>query len=397
MDKEHYWNMLATISEMEAEETTHESVLHSEAQNIKSIAFSELIKCGESFQLESNKDEIEQIKAANGKNFFSAQQKEIPDLKEIVYIRRMDGTQYTIDASQLQMCMKKDYDKYVLKIEENTVQTFYDELSDIPDIYGDADGMFDDADDDENVEAELPEIEDADDTPKETGRSATYVPSLAGEMKYNRDPQKQKNLSTMCLNTVYMDCDLGNGQHGAVQFSIYPLIFTENAPVTDIVVVALSGEVVRAGISQGKSAAVQIDFDEMSFLVRGSWQDAEFKTQVNCLDKRFADKFVATTETYMPSSRTYTTYLQEELFGQTYSFFPVIVGQNHSSTGLAQCAMLSEEREGGRKHINILVSNDEDAFPLPDQNGDIYLASLYWKKDLKGSDSSLFLEVAPMD
>ena len=223
----------------------------------------------------------------------------------------------------------------------------------------------------------------------EDGRSESYIPTLNGDFKYDTDPHYLKSLKSFCFNHTRMILELGKDKKAVVDFNIFPLVFVEDAPITDIMVVAVSGRTIRAGISRGVSASVEIKFDEMSFIARGSWKDGKFVTQVNCLDNLYADKFKVKTTPYMPETRTRMTYMQEDIFGKFYNFFPAAVGLN-ADNGFAMCAAVIVENG----NLSVAVSNEENVFTVIDPDGIPQQISLYWSG---GAEPVLHLELEEMD
>ena len=95
------------VTQIENEEYAHKSIVHTEANNLKAMAFAGLIRFGEHFQIESNQAEIERIKAESKKGLF-ASDTPIPELREVLRIKKMDNTVYVIETELLQKCMKSD-------------------------------------------------------------------------------------------------------------------------------------------------------------------------------------------------------------------------------------------------------------------------------------------------
>lgn len=390
LDNKYYWDLLAENNDIEQEEFTHNINPQIENNNLKTLAFCELIRRGEKFQIESNREEIQQKEAENKKKIFTSDNIDVPELTEVIKIKGIDQIVYSLELEKAKQYLKSEYSRLILK------QTGQDKDSsaafniEIPDIYAEMDDTEEKPAEPineekvkkskENINKQTPDEA----VPIKTMRTENYQPVFEGDIKYNRDPHFVKSLDTFCMNhtrLVYAE----NGQTAIVDFNIYPLQFAEDAPITDILVVALSGKIVRAAMSRGASAAVQIDFDEMSFMVRGSWEDREFMTQVNCLDRRFADKFKQQTDKFMPAHRTYTTYMQEDLYNKTYSFFPATVLTN-TAAGCAICAAVTDMNGVPE----ILLSNEFDQFTVVDQDGLPSTISLYWRG---GNEPKLFLEL----
>lgn len=382
MTKQYYWQLLEQTAKIEKEEFAHNLPMQIEAQNLKALAFCGLLRLGESFQIESNAEEIEHVKHEKSKRIINNDNIIIPDLIESIKVKNMDNTVYSLDLKILKDILKSEYDTLVLKTSTNDANTAYAELDiEIPDIFAEEDHS-------EDVKAEpQEEKEPASKAPvqeKEVLRDAKYIPRLEGDMRYNHDPEYTKSLDTFCVNQVRLVYE-EDGRHAVVDFNIFPLEFVQDAPITDIMAVAISGHVVRAAISRGSSAAVQLDFGELSFMARGKWEDGQFKTQVNCLNPAVADKFVQTTTEYMPEHRTYTTYMQEEFNHKIYSFFPSTINKNDDN-GNVPSAMVSMENG----QLSIILSNESDNFTLIDADGLPVNISLYW---IGGNTPKLQLQV----
>lgn len=367
MEKQYYWDLLHQTGQLEQESFAHNIPVQIENNNLKCFAFAGLLRNNEIFQLESNRAEIERIKEENSKKIISSTETQVPELKEFIKIRNMDGTVYSLELAILKKHLKSEFDKLVYKKDQYEANA-YEELGvELPDIF---------SDEDNESEVELipvqEEVEITTPVKRTDMRTQDYVPSLDGDMRYNKDPEQTKNLDTFCVDAVRLTYEENNNK-AIVDFNIFPLKFVENAPITDVMVVALSGNIVRAGISRGTSAAVQIDFDEMSFMIRGKWVDGKFVSQVNCLDNRFANKFKQTNTCYMPVNRTYTTFMQEVFENKLYSFFPATIRRN-TQQGTAPAAMVFEE-DGTLK---IILSNETDSFNMIDKDGLPYKIQLYW-------------------
>ncbi len=381
MTKEYYWNLLNQVSSVEKEEADHQSEMHSEANNLMAMAFAGLNRSGENFQIESQLPEIERINAENKKSLFGATT-EVPELIETLRIKNMDNTVYSIKTDLLQKCMKSDYNRLVLKEKVEANVSSQAEIISMPDITPVVEEQ-----EEVKIAPVVEEVVKEEAVPE--GRSEFYVPQFIGDLKYNRDKKFTKPLSTFCFNHTKMSLPLENGRKAVVDFNVYPLTFAEDAPITDIMVTAVTGHVIRAGISRGVSASVEIKFDEMSFIVRGMWEDGKFVTQINCLDAHFAGKFKERTTSYMPEMRTYTTYIQEEIYGKTYNFFPAAVGLN-ADNGFAKCAAVITDGND----ISVIVSNEENVFSIIDPDGAPEQILLYWSG---GKDPSLHIEIEEQD
>lgn len=372
MEKQYYWDLLKQVKEIEDKQFANGIPVQRETMNLKGLAFCGLIRLDESFQIETNADEIEQIKAEQQKRIISNDKIKIPDLVENIKIRNMDNTVYSLDLQFFKDMMKSDYKKYVEKSNQQA-QVQYDELDDftIPDLFSEADDLI-------PSEAEVTEVktQKAEHKPEATGKSKIrnegYFPAFVGQVGYNNDPQHHKNLNTFCVNQVRLVYQEGS-QHAVVDFNIFPLTFNENEDATDIMVVAVSGNAVRAGMSRGITTHVKIEFEQLGFMARGAWRNGEFKTNVVCLQKEFSNKFQSETTSFMPDVRTYTTYMQERFNRTTYSFFPAMIGQN-GPDGTVPAAMVFE-LEGS---LQIMLSNEKNSFSILDDQGLPIELSLYW-------------------
>ncbi len=369
MNKEYYWNLLKQVNTLEKEQFAHNIPTQTETTNLKSLAFCGLIRLGETFQIESNAAEIEKLKQEKQKKIINSDSIIIPELMETIRIKHMDNTVYSLSLSLLKDTMKSDYAKFVEGISNHHTENAYDEIDiEMPDIFSDIEDDF--------VPEASQEIEETSENTyvanADGKRNADYEPRLNGDINYNRDPEYSKSLDTFCVNHVRLVYQEG-GKKAVVDFNIYPLTFKENEPATDIFVTAISGNIVRAGVSRGTSTAVRLDFDELSFMARASWKDGKLRTQVNCLNKELAEHFVQDTVEYMPASRTYATYMQEDFGKIEYSFFPALIGRNGTSGNVPSA--MAYQKDG---HLQVLLSNEKDAFSIFDDDGLPVELSLYW-------------------
>lgn len=365
MEKQYYWDLLSQAGQIEQEQFAHNIPVQTETQNLKCFAFTGLIRNGELFQIESNRQEIEKLQQENKKKIISSTDIKIPELSEHIKIRSMDGTVYALPLDVLKNHMKSEFDTLIYRKETKSAIA-YEELSvELPDIFSDEEN------DPEPVTEEIP-VKAVLKPQTDKLRDENYIPSLDGDMRYNKDQAQSKTLDSFCVDHARMTYE-EDGRKAIVDFNVFPLKFVEDAPITDIMVVALSGNIVRAGISRGASSAVQIDFDEMSFMVRGRWESGKFNVKINCLDNRFAEKFQQTDTMYMPTNRTYTIFMQEELEHKLYSFFPATIRKNDMQ-GLAPAAMVYQEAGD----LKIVLSNDMDSFNMIDKDGLPYKVQFYW-------------------
>lgn len=337
--KDYYWETLRKASAL-SKEMEKKKDEPQESKQVYAIAFACLIKHGARFEISTNQDEISAIIAENNKNkglFTGGTQKEVPELKESISITNMDGTEYICDLGAVRQVLGKDYTVYIEKPapQDENLQEF--DTVELPDI--------DEAGDDAGADIRAREKEESINGPaadKNSRMSEDRIPEFRGDSRYNRDPDGEKSLSTFCYTEVTCTVSPEDGSEPSVlSFFVYPLDFKENTSISDIAVAAKYGDAIRSAVSRGKTSSVKLDFTQLEFVVRGKWEDSEFKVQVQPMAKKGMGKFRVSCESefYLPEKRTFSTYAMAMNNEITYNLFPAEIAQN-SLDGFCACVAI---------------------------------------------------------
>ena len=163
-----------------------------------------------------------------------------------------------------------------------------------------------------------------------------------------------------------------NGRRGVIDFTIYPLEVQENAMITNIFVTAVAGNSIRAGISKGQSAAITMEFGGIAFMIRGSFKNQKFESQVNLLNAPDAE-VKENVIRHERKDRTSTTYAMIEEADKNLYIFP---GQflDNGPNGLSAAAMAVDKGDG---NVIVLCPTQEGNFII-NEGGIERSLEIYW-------------------
>lgn len=331
------------------------------------IAFSELIRNGVDFSIETPEEEPKQKKSGLTDMFFEEEKEDKPDYICIV----IDKVIYRCESTALRAVMHKDYDRYVLKldVEDDDAET-YEGLND--DYIFDLDDMEDDGD-----EAPKPQVKEEPrpqtvQAPSEEPVNTYHKPVFGYDSSAPDDTLYAKVDNTFLCDEYTYDVN-NNGMASKMTIFIYPLHKEMDSLITDVFVVAEMNGSVRANISKGNTLSVTIDFGNVSFIAKGTWQRGEFSSQVNF--KNIAVHEVIPVR-HRPSVNTSTTYARIPMDGADIYLFPCQFRDNNEK-GLCTSAMVLSFAE----EFNVLSPNQDGNFVLMGEGGDSRTIETYWEGD----------------
>ena len=370
--KDFYWKILKIITGTRKELKIRGIDEAREYALLYRLAYAGLLRFGVHFQMQErylgeapNEKKLGFITVTTQKEEIAA------TVTHHITIRDEDGTFYEIGEEELRKVMFDDFDRVVLKIgSEETEQKESEPLVPnfvIPDFQ------------EENQEGE--QQVDTEDKKEEPDKGASNesddpmrLPTFVVDKRYKNDSPGKKKESTFLYNRHDLSID-DAGNTGTISFYVYPLSVKMNEKATDIMVVAESGEMCRASISRGFSSAVEIEFAEVLFVVRGSFIDGEFCSQVNVL-KEGVRVIENQCQKHQVLNKTSTTFVRQEYENIQFNIFPAKYG-NNGSKGYAPAAIAMERNNG----LEILTPTSEGVFVINGSDGVKIVIETYWIGD----------------
>ena len=201
MDKQYYWNLLKQATNLEQEEFAHDIPAQVETNNLKAMAIVGLLRLGEKFQIDSNKAEIERLEEEARHKIISDSHTNIPELCEVLKLRNLDNTVYSLDLAILKNIMKSEYTTLIEQDNIKESETDANPLDiELPDIFNE-----DLSAQPQASQTAAPSIQQATlkPEPQDASRNESYIPNLNGNLNYSRDPEHKKLYDTFCLNQAW--------------------------------------------------------------------------------------------------------------------------------------------------------------------------------------------------
>ncbi len=208
------------------------------------------------------------------------------------------------------------------------------------------------------------------------------LPHFYEDKSLEPDFPGKKFLSTMLYHIHTLDITV-NGVDLKAVFAIYPIRMTADDPATDIAVSATLYDPVsraysapRGGISRGSSAAVNVEFDDVVFVIYGAWDKGLFKSYVRSTKKNVEITNDNLTEHLPDKEKTSTTFMKvTEIPGVNVYVFPAVIGEN-TSNGFIIGAIAVENPE--EKSLVMLFPTTNGEFIISSGETE-YSFGAYWQ------------------
>jgi hypothetical protein len=375
MDNEFYWKTLKQTDDINNAYKTSGHTVQQEASMIKIIAMAELIRSGVKFSYISNA--AGEVSEAKKNNIFSSEkQDKVQEKENTIEIKSNANIVYSCTESEMKKIMQKDYDKVILHKEDKETPKETKSIM-VPDF----DEGIEPEHTDDTQEAKENEEKNADaNLTDQDPVNESHVPEFYEDPDLPKDPDQQKLLSSFLFDEH--DVVITNdGMKAEIKFFIYPLRKYDNAACTDIFVSAISNNIMRAGVSGGKTFAVTIEFNkDVSFIIRGKWENGVFSSSVISLNQELGSNAIDDVKHYVPSTPTSTLYVKQKFDDMECYIFPASSGDN-SATGYALAAIAYVDDSSA---VNIITPSEDGTFIIHDN----YAIDAYWQ----GNNLTLYYE-----
>lgn len=371
MDKEtlcnYYNDTMVRMDRLRKIEKASESKYFPEVDLCYGLSIINLIRNGVPFKL-SHTQVVEDKKQTPFIGIVSESTgKETPPEPDILTIKDIDNKEHNIPCHILKQLMKQEYATLILKEENNPLGQAdmmnisvpaYSEVEDNTAREDNTDAVSTENDKDNN------DIVNSDEN---------RLPIFGENERYRKDKSKEKYASTFLYNQHDIRIDFGEEGIGKITFYVYPLDVKTDSNISDIMVVAESGGLVRAAISRGQSSAVKIEYDQFPFIIRGRWKEGKFLSEINSLDADLVNKMTDTVTSHIPENWTSTTYFKTEYHSTYFFAFPARYGENES-TGYALTAMAVLDHD----NLTIYTPQPDGGYEITCADGTALEIGLYW-------------------
>lgn len=173
-----------------------------------------------------------------------------------------------------------------------------------------------------------------------------------------------------------------NGTQDILHIIVYPLGLHDTDLSTEIFAVIEKDGNLRAGYSKPDtgSNAVQLDYGDYNFMIRGFFKNGQFSSQVNLLNSNALNVSMETTlKKGERKVKTSTTYMRIQAGkGGTINIFPGNFDTNSPVTGLALSVMMIATDDGER---TVLTPTAEGNFIIGNPNGNTLKLITYLEGD----------------
>ena len=365
----YYDETMVRMDRLRTVEKTSEGKYFPEIDIGYGLAIANLIRNGVPFTLTHSQPKVEEKKSPP---FIGIVQEEQPketaeEDPDVLTIKDSNGGKHIIPCSVMESLLKKEYRTLILKETDASRNSGNVTMNiSVPDY---SDSIEDQVKEEEKTLQNLIQ--------KQEGIESSYteerLPVFAENDKFRKDARLEKSSVTFLYNKHEVLIDFGSQGVGKITFFVYPLEIKQDSNITDIMVVAESGGLVRAAISRGTSSAVKIEYDQFPFIVRGRWEHGAFLSQVNSLDENIAKSMTDSVESFVPEERTSTTFFKTEYDGVFLYAFPARYGENEN-TGYALTALAVEDHGS----ITVLTPRPTGEYVVTCSNGEELSVDLYW-------------------
>lgn len=284
---------------------------------------------------------------------------------------KIDDTYYKCPEVDLQYAFGSLYEK-VTAVKKKKHKKETDDAFFLPDIYSDSNTK----DKDNNTETDTGNA----DAP--AAEEAAVIPYVPFDPRYENDGADFKEYDSFLFNFHETHVRYMDGTERVYQSYIYPLMpDTSDCLATDIVAIMIDPDGnVRPGISEPGEAgqkSVTEEFKDITFIVRGQWEDGKFVTSINLYKAKGEDKPLVhdpDPKTVMPTRRTSSFYLRHiEDNGNVLNVFPLGLLRNDARTGLAPCVLMLEDG----KTRTMYMSGDNNPVAMTFNRKSVFVSS-FW-------------------
>lgn len=373
--RDYYWAVLKKITGIENGLANHMVDISPEAEITKAIAFAGLIRAGQEAKKDYRRASNTETKTKSFGmiSLVSKQEEELPDELWII-LQDEKRRDYSLKAALLEQVLGDDFRALIDGSESFAGPGAAQAVPiEVPDLDFDEE----DLSSPENPRIDLTEIVKEEENFKET---SVRLPKFVTDTHFGADPDGSKDGWSFWYNRHTVRLLLPEGL-ATIRFYVYPLSIKENEGATDIFVVAESEGLVRAGVSRGNTTSVNIDYEDIKFVVRASWKDKKLDSIVRCVNEELADSFSQEVRSFTPDPRTQTTYLRTSVQGVNLDIFPARYGENEN-TGYALAAIAVESEN----NIGITTPSADGTFIVDIGKDMPVMVNCFWQ----GTDPVMF-------
>ena len=397
MELQYYWDILDKSRNIMTESHANKIKIQPEAETLCGIAMANIIRSGYPFSVvdHSVKEEVKK------KNILDNFIEEVPDETDIkedqdvnseeglfekdvfgytgvtIDIRNDDNVLFSCPESVMKRILRESYRKLILH--EEDVET-PEEVHVEEDVDVDIDFLEKEEEEKRKAAEEKKRLAEEERLKKEqednqNKEDPVFDPSRLPEFEFlsqfPEDNEDSKEYSTFLCNehiVTFKD----RPDISPIRFMIYPLASSQaNTLISDIFVIASSEGSIRAGISRGATSAVTMEFDNHIFMIRGSFKDGVFESQINSMN---AEEPIETKTTrHVPSAKMACTYTRVAMSDGTLFMFPAVMKDNNKTTGLAEAAIAIQTADA----VRVLSPTSDGRFVINPET----LLECYWMGD----------------
>lgn len=217
------------------------------------------------------------------------------------------------------------------------------------------------------------------------------IPFIEFDNRFPSDEARTKSYDSFLFNQHNIKVTFADRTEKGYTAVVYP-VYTDTADciITDILAIIYDEEnAVRVGMSpmgDDEQKSVTLSFDDITFTVRGNWEDDRFYSSVNVTktsDNKPA-KIESSDKQFVPTYRTSSYYMRHKGNDGTYlNVFPLTYLRNDGSSGLAPAVLMVED--GKDRKLYTSEGNTRFSMYYDDSQKTI---GVYWA----GNDLHLLME-----
>ncbi len=217
------------------------------------------------------------------------------------------------------------------------------------------------------------------------------IPFIEFDNRFPSDGTGSKSYDSFLFNQHNIKVTFADRSEKEYTAVVYP-VYTNTADciITDILAIIYDEEnAVRVGMSpigDDEQKSVTLSFDEVTFTIRGNWEDDRFYSTVNITktsDNKPA-KIESADNRFVPTYRTSSYYMRHKGNDGTYlNVFPLTYLRNDGSSGLAPAVLMVEDG----KERKLFTSEGNTRFSMFYDNSQKTIG-VYWA----GNDLHLLME-----
>lgn len=370
-----YWDALIKAETIIFELEQKQLPITSESKLIKGLAIAELIRNHVKFYVIQPEKEITKTKKIGFISLTSTEENTNFQAPTIV-IKDPNGSEHKVEAELIKQILGSDYNTIILKEDSNTVPN--QEIKEIP-IIDFSDEEYETEEKQEELIPEEPESSKID--------HSMRLPIFEKDGRYSDDIQSIKLWDTFTYNHHALTLK-HQDQDVTIHFYVYPLAMKQNELASDIMAIAESDDLCRANVSRGNVSAVELNFNDISFTIRGSFQNGKFNSVVVPMDQAIINTMSEQMDSHEATNRTSTTYAQSEYHGIIFNIFPAKFKQDeygnyvpaNGSHGYTPAGIVIERNN----LIEVLTPTSEGTFHVLGNNKEDIIIETYWNCPKQG-------------